>query len=249
MDHREYIRIVDGSENAVLMIHGIAGTPAHFRELIPMIPEQWSVYNILLDGHGKKVADFGASSMKKWKAQVEAKLQELFARHRQVLLVGHSMGTLFSIRAAVEHPQRISGLFLLAVPLRPWVRLSTILASIRIAFGAGKADDPGAMAMRNSTSIDLEGSPWGYVSWAPRMLELLAEARNVRRLLPRLKVSCQTYQSRVDELVSFRTCRDLEGHPYIRNTVLEDSGHFQYSEADMKLLQTQLRELIEKIGA
>ena len=68
MDHSEYIR-VNSSETAVLMIHGIAGTPAHFRELIPVIPEDWAVYNILLDGHGKNVEDFGRSSMQKWKDQ------------------------------------------------------------------------------------------------------------------------------------------------------------------------------------
>ena len=30
MDHSAYERIVPGSKTAVLMIHGIAGTPAHF---------------------------------------------------------------------------------------------------------------------------------------------------------------------------------------------------------------------------
>ena len=41
MDHKEYVRIVEGSKNAVLMIHGIAGSPAHFRELLPVVPENW----------------------------------------------------------------------------------------------------------------------------------------------------------------------------------------------------------------
>ena len=66
MDHRAYIRIVEDSDTAVLMIHGIAGSPAHFRDLIPVIPADWSVYNILLDGHGGTVSDFSRTSMKKW---------------------------------------------------------------------------------------------------------------------------------------------------------------------------------------
>lgn len=244
MDHSEYIRIVDGSDKAVLMIHGIAGTPAHFRQLIPVIPADWSVYNILLEGHGKGPADFGAASMKKWKAQVEAKLGELFLRHRKVVLVAHSMGALFSIRAAVTYPDRIAGLFLLAVPLRPWVRFSTVLTSMKVASGRVRPEDRAAVAMQNSSSIRHGGPLWNYIFWAPRFAELLAECRRVRKLLPMLRVPCQSFQSQVDELVSVRTCRDLEGHPYIQNTVLTGSGHFAYGEADMRLLQARLGELL-----
>ena len=81
MDHSQYIRVVEGSAMAVLIIHGIAGTPAHFRDLIPVIPENWSVYNILLDGHGKNVKDFGKSSMAKCIDQVNRVLQTLLELH------------------------------------------------------------------------------------------------------------------------------------------------------------------------
>ncbi|MBR0324808.1 MAG: hypothetical protein IIX11_01590, partial [Selenomonadales bacterium] len=33
----------------VLMLHGILGTPDHFRELLPLVPETWSVHALLLD--------------------------------------------------------------------------------------------------------------------------------------------------------------------------------------------------------
>lgn len=244
MDHREYIRVVEGSRMAVLMVHGIAGTPAHFRELIPVIPQDWSVYNILLDGHGKGAEDFGATSMKKWKAQTAAVLQDIFCHHEQVIFVAHSMGTLFAIRAAVDHPDRIAGLFLLAVPSRPWVRFSTMLTCLRVVWGNIRPGDTAAAAMRNATGIQIDRKLWKYLAWIPRFLELLAEIRRIRKILPRLAVPSRSFQSRVDELVSVRSCKDLEGHPYICNTVLEDSGHFSYGENDRKLLQAQLREMI-----
>ena len=50
IDHSPFTRQGSG-KNAVLLIHGIAGSPGHFRELIPAIPETYSIYNILLDGH------------------------------------------------------------------------------------------------------------------------------------------------------------------------------------------------------
>ena len=79
------------------------------------------------------------------------------------------------------------------------------------------------------------------------MWELLVECRRVRKLLPQLQTPTYTFQSRKDELVSFRSVRDLEGHPYINNTVLEHSGHFAYREPDLALLQQCLRARIEEV--
>jgi len=60
------------SRIAVLFIHGIIGTPRHFTELIPLVqqvPEDFTVSNIILDGHGGTVDDFAHTSMAKWKAR------------------------------------------------------------------------------------------------------------------------------------------------------------------------------------
>ena len=79
-DHKEFLR--DTVSNvAVLMVHGIVGSPAHFKNLIDVIPEDMTLHNILLDGHGKGVSDFGKSSMKKWKAQISAEIETLLKTH------------------------------------------------------------------------------------------------------------------------------------------------------------------------
>lgn len=242
MEHREYIRHVPGSDTAVLIIHGIAGTPNHFRELIALIPESVSVYNILLDGHGKEVKDFAATSMKKWKNQVNTWLETLFTRHRQVMILAHSMGTLFAIQAAIDHPDKIPCLFLLNVPTRPQYPPATALAAVRMVTGKIRPQDQVAREMLNATSVTLSRNLLKYITWVPRFWELLQECRRVRHLLPKLQTPTQTFQSRKDELVSFRSVKDLENHPYIQNSILEDSGHFAYREQDLRLLQQALRE-------
>ena len=245
MNHQSYIRPGTGP-NAVLLIHGIAGSPAHFRDLVPVIPAAYSVYNILLDGHSGTVEEFGKSSMAKWKAQVKATLEDLFARHDQVVIVAHSMGTLFAIQAAIDRPDKIPRLFLLSVPTRPWVRPSTVLTCLQVSLGkSGEAAD----AMRGDTGIQLTPKLWKYLSWAPRMVELLCECRRVRSILPRLAVPTQAFQSKVDELVSLCSCRDLENHPYIQNTLLYDSGHFVYGPEDTALLQSKLLETLAEISS
>ena len=69
IDHAPFTRQGIGRD-AVLLIHGIAGSPGHFRDLTPVIPEEFSVYNILLAGHSGPIENLSHSSMKKWKAQV-----------------------------------------------------------------------------------------------------------------------------------------------------------------------------------
>ena len=86
---------------AVLFVHGIIGTPKHFTELIPLVqqvPEDFTVSNITLDGHGKSADHFAATSMVKWKAQVEAEIERLSADHENLIVVAHSMGCLFAIQ-------------------------------------------------------------------------------------------------------------------------------------------------------
>ena len=242
-DHNEFLRDTD-SDLAVLMIHGIVGSPAHFKNLIDVIPEDITLRNILLDGHGKGVSDFGRSSMKKWKAQVSAEVEALFKAHSKVFIVAHSMGTLFAIGEAIKNPDKICGLFLLSVPSRPHVRFSTVITSLKAMWG-GKGED--VERMLADTSIKLSPYLWKYISWIPRYIELLAEISRIRKLLPNLKVRTKTFQSRTDELVSFRSVKDLENHPYIHNTVLYNSGHFAYGHDDTELLRAELKKCINEI--
>lgn len=244
MEHKEYIRYIEGSANAVLLIHGIAGTPAHFRDLIPDIPPDFSVYNLLLEGHGQDVSVFSATSMEKWQQQVQRTLELLFSRHDRILIAAHSMGTLFAIRAAIDSPDQISALFLLAVPTRPWVRFSTMLTALRVAWGNVRPGDTKALAMLNDCSIRLTRKFWKYLGWIPRFWELLTECRRVRLLLPQLQTPALVFQSRVDELVSFRSVKDLTAVPSIQCTVLEHSGHFAYSPEDTQLLRKAFRQFL-----
>ena len=243
MAHEEFIREVPGSRQAVVMIHGILGTPDHFKGFLPLIPDSWSVYNILLDGHGKGVEDFSHSSMEKWKTQVANLLDDIFFRYDQVILVAHSMGTLFSIQEAVRRPENIAALFLLQTPLRPWLKLRYACYSVVMPFGI---IPEAAVDMSRDTSVALDRRLWKYLGWVPRFLELFAECAATRKILGQLTVPCHVYQCQKDEMVSMRTCRDLARHPHLQVTVLPDSGHFAYRGADWTLLKKDFSALFQK---
>ena len=101
MLHSEYKNIVPGAKRAYLFVHGIIGTPDHFDKLIPMLPEDVTVWNLLLDGHGKGPTDFSRASMKKWRATVKSALRELAASHDEIFVVAHSLGTLLTMEEAL----------------------------------------------------------------------------------------------------------------------------------------------------
>ena len=231
MKHRESKRITHGADTAVLFIHGILGSPNHFRELIALeqlVPENWSVYNVLLDGHGGDVDAFSHSSMEKWRSQVRTAFDALARTHSRVILVAHSMGTLFAIQLAVEFPQKIPFLFLLGVPLRPHLRFGMMVDCLRMPFGKL----PPESVLWKATSITTTRKLWKYLGWIPRYLELFREIGVTERLLPALSVPCTAYQSRKDELVSNFTLPILKRSGVLQVHSLEESTHFYYAPAE-----------------
>ena len=240
MAHQEYIRILPNCDRAVLLIHGIVGTPDHFLPFLNLIPGDWSVCNILLEGHGGSTDDFSRASMKKWKTQVASVLDGPLAHCNKIIIVGHSMGTLFAVGEALRRPKRITSLFLLQVPLRVRVRLKTAFCAGLLPFGIVLKPVEG---MKADSGVDLDPRLWKYLGWIPRFAELLAECARIRRALPALKVPCQAFQSGRDELVSMKSCRELARCDAVKITVLPECDHFVYQGENLRLLQQRFQEL------
>lgn len=247
MNHQEYRRIVPGAEMGVLMIHGIVGTPHHFDDLLPLIPENWSVVNLLLEGHGQGAAEFGAASMDQWKGQVSRELDALLAYHEKVLIVGHSMGTLFAIQSAIDCPDRVAGLFLQAVPLRPYVHPKMTLVSAKLMLDVGVEGDPLAQTLEKESGVEVDWRLWEYIGWPVRFVELLAECERIRRELPQLKVRTLALQSCKDELASDLSIRDLEKNEHIRVIPMKNSGHFSYEGEELEIMLKEFEEMIQSV--
>ena len=235
MLHEEYIRMTPGADTAVLFIHGIVGSPNHFVTQIPLVDlvlEDWSVYNLLLDGHGMGVEDFSKTSMKKWKEQVWRVFDDLAANHKHVIIAAHSMGTLFAMQLAQEHPEKVPFLFLLAVPMRPWMKFSGAINCLRLAFGLTREDHPLEVALRDASGVKTTWKVWKYIGWIPRFMELFREIHRTEKVMGCLSVPCVAWQSEKDELVSGRSRNILDKYSAIEVRTLQDSGHFYYDPKD-----------------
>ncbi|MBQ8789245.1 MAG: alpha/beta fold hydrolase [Oscillospiraceae bacterium] len=243
MEHKEYKRIVSEAETAVLFIHGIAGTPNHFKDFLPLVPKEFSVYNLLLDGHGGKTEDFSKTSMKKWENQVDFTVSDLLKTHEKIIIVAHSLGTLLAIEQAVKE-RRIEKLFLLAVPIKLFVKSVALFSAFRIYLGKVPESNEKLVAMKNCCGIELSKNLLKYLGWIPRFLELFGKIGETRKIIGNLKTDCMIFQSLGDELVSKKSIKYLEEKTSASINVLEKSGHYYYEKNDFDYLLGELRKFI-----
>ncbi|MBQ3074115.1 MAG: alpha/beta fold hydrolase [Ruminococcus sp.] len=243
MEHKEYVRISDGSKIAVLFIHGIVGTPNHFSEFVSLVPESISVYNLLLDGHGKGVKDFSKTSMKKWESQVASVVQELSFTHEKIYILAHSLGTLLAIDQAVEN-KKVCRLFLLAVPLRLSLKPKMTVNSLKVFFDRIRTDDYEALAAKRCYGIEGDKNPFHYIGWIPRYLELFAKIRKTRRVVSLLSTPCMVYLSGKDEMVARSSKKYFENKPNVLINELEKSGHYYYDKGDFDYLLSEFNKML-----
>lgn len=236
MAHSPISRILPDADTAVVFVHGILGTPDHFLPFLPLIPESWSCCNLLLDGHGGSVQNFSHTSMALWQQQVADTLALLRAHHCRIYMVGHSMGTLLCLQAALKHPEAISGLFLLAVPLRVHLKPVGVKNSLAVIFNRIDPTDPVSFATQKACSIQTTRKLWQYLPWLQRYGELFRLIAQIRTQLPELRIPATAFQSQHDELVRPSACRDLQ-KTGIPCTLLPHSGHYHYAPDDLALLQ------------
>lgn len=237
MAHTPYRRIAPGADTAVIFIHGILGTPDHFLPFLPLIPENISVVNLLLDGHGAGVRDFSRTSMAKWESQVNTEVDSVLTTHQKVYLAAHSLGTLLAIEQAVKKP--IAGLFLLAVPIRLGIKPRVFSTCWKVYRGNIKSTDLYALAAKNCCGIQQHKNLLLYFGWIPRFWDLFVKIRKTQTLLPDLTVPATAYQSAKDELVSRASVPYLEKHGNLRIRVLEHSTHYYYKPEDLAFLQEE----------
>jgi carboxylesterase len=112
---------IAGDQRGVLCLHGFTGTPFEIRPLAEALGRAGcTVEAPVTAGHGGTLADLASSSWTDWQRSAEDALERLRARvgGGPVAVCGFSMGGLLALRLARLHPERISALVLMGVPLR-----------------------------------------------------------------------------------------------------------------------------------
>jgi alpha-beta hydrolase superfamily lysophospholipase len=124
---------------ALLLVHGFADTPAVFRELAGALAAQGLTCRAMrVPGAGEPLAAAARQSPATWIEAVRTEAAALRATHREVWILGHSMGGALALLAQLDAPATADGLILLApliavssaraplLPPRFWFRLARV---------------------------------------------------------------------------------------------------------------------------
>lgn len=102
-------------DTALLMVHGFAAGPITWGRMAPAFAERgYTCRALRLRGFGRPMDEYRAAQAKDWRAEIQAEVDHLRATHRKVWLVGHSMGGALAMLEAMDRPEAVDGVVLLA---------------------------------------------------------------------------------------------------------------------------------------
>jgi carboxylesterase len=215
--------LLPGGRIGCLLIHGFTGTPAEMRPLgIHLNQQGYSVLGVRLFGHATRPEDMIRARRDDWLADVESGLCILRGESDKVVVTGLSMGGLLALWAGAQ--AEVDAVICLSTPLgmprNGRMRFARLLSKFAPFVSKGTPDWRDAEAAKDHVS---------YPAYPTRpAAELRDLIRQVRQLLPRVRVPLLVIQARGDRAVppdSMAVILERAASTDKQTLWLEDSGH------------------------
>ncbi|MDJ0573067.1 MAG: alpha/beta fold hydrolase [Pleurocapsa sp. MO_192.B19] len=259
-----YLRTIRNHDNKehlpIIFIHGFGASIEHWRNNIPAIAQNHTVYALDLLGFGaSRKADVEYSAAL-WTEQVHDFWRTFIGT--PVILVGNSIGSLVCLNATATYPEMVKGLVMLSLPdvsvredmLPPLVRplvttienlvaspllIKNILKIVRrpnfIRRWAGVAY-PNKEAVTDEL-VEILSSP-AYDEGSEQTLVCLSRsvrkasfAKSVRDLLPNVTIPMLLIWGLQDKMIPPKQARAIaELNPLLKLIELENAGHCPHDE-------------------
>jgi len=238
---------IEGSESKgiVVFIHGFMGSPRQFDKLANSVHNRgYAISALLLPGHGGSAKNFASGTFESWQTFVNAEIKRFARDYSNIWLVGHSMGGLLAINAAVEYSGHIRGILTIATPFK-LIAFSSNAARVRIKNFTAKKSSPVKAAYLSGNSIKLSPSLlWCVIKPAVELIKLIHAAKDN---LSSICAPLTAVYSISDELTSIESLKILKsgltGAPF-NQLILTDSLHGYYPQHEQALIEQELTKLI-----
>jgi len=229
----------------VVFIHGFMGSPRQFDRLAETVyREGRSAATLLLPGHGGSAKEFESGTFERWQGYVDAEVERFAKDYNDIWLVGHSMGGLLAINAAVKYSDYIRGIQTIATPFE-LTKSYTHSTKVRIMSLFSR----GGSSMKSAYLAVCSIQPSPSLLW--RTARPIAEVKKLmqaaRDNLPDVSVPVTAVFSVSDELTSISSLdiiREGLKRAVFKHLLLTDSLHAYYPEHELSQIESALVSLV-----
>ncbi len=241
---------ISGRAPGVVAFHGFGGTTREIELAATVAGELGlSAQARCLPGHGSHAKDLAKTRFADWVAGAESAYQEMAARG-PVIVAGISMGSLLAARLAIEHPERVRGLVMLANAA--WLRPPLAFA---LRAGAWLRLPDFLMKKGGSDIADVEARQSQISYTADPVHAAIDLERSGRALRERLaQVRCPTLilhgaLDRVCPVENAWRVANLIGTSDVRVVILPRSHHIVTRDVERRDVARELRDFYTRIAA
>jgi len=230
-----------GGEHAVLLIHGLTGSPFELKPLARRLHKNgFTVKGPCLAGHGRTLEDLTATTWYDWYETVHDTFKELKTHYKTVSVSGLCMGALLALYLAHEEGHKVSSIATLSTTLfydgwsLPWYKFLlpvSYLPPIKYFYSYEERSPYGVKdeRMRKRIEISLKESSIAYASFpAQSMHELFKLVKSVKKTIQRVEVPTLILHAMQDDVASIKNANYVEsnvGSSVIRKILLDDTYH------------------------
>jgi carboxylesterase len=238
-------------DRAVLLIHGLAGSPAQMRTMGEFLAaEGLKVYAPLLPGHGTHHSNLYYIGWREWYDCVVAEYRRIRREHSHVYVVGFSLGAALSLRLAAEIP--VDKLVLISTPLYWFSERLPLYHMLR----AMRYFAPHSRAFPKRLPETVDGPEYMIYKRVPldALWALVELSWEVQKRLREVKTPALILHSRRDIAARPRGARRIFrqlGAPWRRLVWLHRTRHgiMHGSDEERRVLRRELRRFLVEDGS
>ena len=230
----------------MVFIHGFMGSPNQFADLAEAVQSLGGgTVSLLLPGHGAGMEELAKARACHWQNHVQKEIENIRAACKKIFLVGHSMGALLALNASLVKENRISGLVLIAAPLKVHLfHPRSLFRKLRLILFRKQHKVKAAYIQSNS--LQTSGILSCLLAIRP-MLEVYRLAKKTRKGLGEVSVPVYMFHSKKDETSAYKSAALL--YAGLKNTErrlfpLEKSWHAFYDAEERKTIKKELLAFI-----